>query len=99
MHKLIKKLQLDQKRMNKAKQPMSVVSFSINMHGDSTLDSDGDFLHFRLIIKFLQTMDWTADDEDEFLTFWSKQCSDTICDRRILDEFMNTYSPDQVLWW
>jgi len=85
--------------MNKAKEPMSVVSFSVNMHGDSTLGSDGDFVHFRLLLEFFRKMDWTGNDEDEFLTYWTKQCSDNISDRRILDEFMNTYSPDRVLWW
>jgi hypothetical protein len=99
MHKLINKLELDQKRMNKAKEPMSVVSFSVNMHGDSTLGSDGDFVHFRLLLEFIRKMDWTANDEDEFLAFWTQQCSDTISDRRILGEFMNTYSPDRVFWW
>jgi hypothetical protein len=99
MHQLVNKLKLDQKRMNNAKEPMSVVTFSVNMHGNSTLGSDGEFLHFRLLIEFLRKMDWTPNDEDEFLAFWIKKCSDTISDRGILDEFMNTYSPDRVLWW
>ncbi len=99
MDQLVNKLELDQKRMNKAKESISVVNFSVNMHGDSTLDSNGEFLHFRLLIEFLQKMDWTSDDEDKFLAFWTKKCSDNIGDRRILDEFMNTYSPDRVLWW
>ncbi|CAF1438442.1 unnamed protein product [Rotaria sp. Silwood1] len=98
MHKLVTKLELDQKRMNKAKESLSVVTFLVNSYGDSTLDSDGDFIHFRLLLEFLRKMDWTANDEDEFLAFWTNKCSDIISDRRILDEFMNTYSPDRVFW-
>ena len=83
--------------MNKVKESISVVTFSVNMDGGSTLGSNGDVLHFRLLPEFLRKMDWTANDEDKFLAFWIKKCSDTISDRRFLDEFMNTYSSDPAL--
>jgi hypothetical protein len=83
--------------MNKVKESISVVTFSVNMRGGSTLGSNGDVLHFRLLLEFLRKMYWTANDEDKFLAFWIKKWSDTISDRRILDEFMNTYSSDRVL--
>ncbi len=99
MYQLVNKIELDQKRMNTVKEQIIVLKFDVNNHGDSTLGTNGEFVHFRLLIEFLQNMDWTRNDKNKFQAFWAKECSDNISDRGILDEFMKTYSSDRVLWW
>ncbi|UJR24499.1 hypothetical protein I4U23_005874 [Adineta vaga] len=99
MHQLVTKIQIDHQRRERVQELISIRSISVNMHGDSALDANGDVLVFRLLIDFLRKMDWTENDGNEFFSYWSKRNSDIINNRCILNEFMNTYSLDKVFWW
>ncbi|CAF4260418.1 unnamed protein product [Rotaria magnacalcarata] len=99
MHQLVTKIELDQGRIGKTRESVSIVAFPVNMEGDSSLSVNGDLLQFQLLLNYLRKMDWTVCDEEDFLTFWTKTLSDTPNNISILNDFMNEYSPDRALWW
>ncbi|CAF3321313.1 unnamed protein product [Rotaria socialis] len=99
MHQLVTKIELDQGRIEKTRESVSIVAFPVNMEGDSSLSVNGDLLQFQLLLDFLRKMDWMVCDEEDFLAFWTKKLSDTPNNISILNGFMNEYSPDRALWW
>ncbi|CAF0746347.1 unnamed protein product [Adineta ricciae] len=67
--------------------------------GQSTTGSNGQFIHFHLLIDCLIRMDTTMEDKEELLMYCKHYYKDNPTELNIIDEFKRTYSSNRAIWW
>ncbi|CAF1270735.1 unnamed protein product [Adineta ricciae] len=101
INELIVQIKADQNKRNKIEEPLSIsVLNNINEQEEkSSLDINGTYLHYQLLIDVLMRMLSSSNDKNELIDVCKKEYQNNSLQHNILDEFEHTYCSDQAIWW
>ncbi|CAF4118880.1 unnamed protein product [Adineta steineri] len=104
LNDLIHRIQSDQaqrKKYQRIDEYLTINIFKSNIHkeGQSTLGSNGQFIHFHLLIDCLIRMKITTNDKEEFVNFCKQYYKDNSSELNLIEEFTKNYSSNQAIWW
>lgn len=92
--KIISQIRSDHQRQMIYDEPLSFL-----ISDRSTGAIDGKFLHSQLLIDVLIGMPFSSNAIRELVSYISPTYKENQTDSLVLDEFMQDYSSDKVVWW
>ncbi|UJR32366.1 hypothetical protein I4U23_019828 [Adineta vaga] len=104
LNDLIERIQSDQ--LHRQQYQRSDESLTINIfkssnskEGQSTTGSNGQFIHFHLLIDCLIRMKRTSNEKIELFNFCKEYYKHNPTELDLIEEFTKTYSSNQAIWW
>lgn len=100
MDDLITQIIIDRKRWHKIGD--SLVFTTFNIYNDierSSVNINGTFLHFQLLIELLLQLKFTEVNREEFIKFCRKEYAGKQSIIRTIDQFEKDYCDEYALWW
>ncbi|CAF2648846.1 unnamed protein product [Rotaria sp. Silwood2] len=107
VNELISRIETDHRMQKIVEEPLSINIFTTNTNtnagtstiGASTMGVNGQFVFSQVLIDCLQRLESNKKDKEELIHLCKQEYKEEDVELRYIDEFKNSYSSDQVLWW
>ncbi|CAF1521100.1 unnamed protein product [Rotaria sordida] len=100
LNELISRIKTDHRMKKTVEEPLSINIFTTSTNAStSIMGVNGQFVFSQVLIDCLQRLEFNKTDKEELIHLCKQEYKENDFELSYIDEFENSYSPDQVLWW